>query len=362
MAIVYYVTSHGLGHAVRSSAVIDAIPEHIPVIVRSTVASSLFEREIRRPYRLEPASFDCGVIQEDCFVLQPKITLERYAGIHSRNRDHLFDEVRFLENNDARLVVSDVPSFPLLAADTASIPAVAITNFTWKSIYEPYVVLYHEYLPLLEAMTAEYGLAKLLLKLPGAVPMPEFHHQRDLPLVGRRGQPIRERLAREFSLNPEQRWLFVYLGEWPSAFDGSRLTRLPNTTCISLGTSPPAGIPSIAIDPRRFGAKDVLASCDLVLAKPGYGIFADCIINDRPLVYTPRQDFVEYAALHRDLQAWGRALCLDADQFLSGNLAPALDAALQLPQLHPFPTNGASIAGQLLASIHDNGISVLKQG
>ena len=349
MAIVYYISAHGFGHGVRSAAIISQIPAEIPVIIRSDISRNLLSETIDRPYKLEPASFDCGAIQKDGFTTDGPATLARYTDIHLANSRRLKEEVQLLRNNGAKLVVSDVASFPLVAAQSANIPGIAVGNFTWVDIYEPFVEKQPSYRTLLEEIQSEYAMATAGLKLPLSTSMADIPQLIDIPLVCRVGEPIRPALAGWLDIDLDKKWVLVYVGQYPTDFDWKRLTTYEGWQFLVV-TKGPVPCPGIAmIDPERFHIPDVFASCDALLGKPGYGTIADAIAVDRSIVYALPEGFAEADMLDREISEWGRGIKIDRDTLFHGDVRPALEQAIAAKTKKPFPTNGAEVAAQLLA-------------
>ena len=71
---------------------------------------------------------------------------------------------------------------------------------------------------------------------------------------------------------------------------------------------------------------DVLASCDAVITKPGFGILSECVVNDKPMIYVDRGDFREYEVLVAAIRRHLRHVHLPSAGLYAGHLGPALDA------------------------------------
>ncbi|MEM7394088.1 MAG: glycosyl transferase, partial [Verrucomicrobiota bacterium] len=141
--IVYYVTAHGYGHGVRSHDIISAAAERFPEW-RWIIVSDLPEDFVRSRYRgidyeLRAGAFDVGMVQKDSIRVDVAATLERLNALHERREELLDRERKFLKERNAGLVVVDVPALPLRAAREVGVPALAVSNFTWDWIYEPFL-------------------------------------------------------------------------------------------------------------------------------------------------------------------------------------------------------------------------------
>jgi hypothetical protein len=62
--------------------------------------------------------------------------------------------------------------------------------------------------------------------------------------------------------------------------------------------------------------EDLVASVDLVISKPGYGIVGECLANGTPLLYGPREEFAEYAALDAALSEFAGGLKVSGKEFV----------------------------------------------
>ncbi len=348
MSVVYYISSHGLGHAVRSAAIINQIPAEIPLIIRSEVSPSLLEEEIHRPFSIEPASFDCGCVQADSFTVDGPATLAKYLEMHRSNPGRLTGEIEFLHRHRASVVVSDVASFPLVVARQAGIPGLALGNFTWGDIYQPLVEPGSSHQAMLDQMREEYQQATIGIRFALSMAMSELPTTIDVPLVAREGTSMRPALAGWLDIDPDAKWCLVYLGQYPIAFDWSRLTRYGGWQFLLLSKEPPP-VPGIAsVDPRRFDVPDVMASCQAVLGKPGYGTVADCMAADVPIVFTRPTGFSEADALAQYLADWGRAMEIDRQTCFHGDVLGALESVVDSKAKHAIDTSGAATVAQMI--------------
>ena len=97
----------------------------------------------------------------------------------------------------------------------------------------------------------------------------------------------------------------------------------------------------VALDRRAFPYADVLASCDLVVTKPGFGVMQEAAVNGKTVVYAEREDFREYPVLEAALKRHFRSVHLPARQLYRGELGDALAAARTAPgPLEPLPAGG----------------------
>ena len=350
--LCYYVTGHGFGHAIRTTQILKALPSELPLILKTTAPERLFREELPgRAFEYIAAEYDCGCLQSDSVTVLPRETLTRYGEIARRNSAGLPEEIAFLKKHGVKCVASDIPSFPLLAAREAGIPGVAVGNFTWHDIYSEYVETTED-AALLSQMAAEYASATVGLVTPLSLPSTPlvFPHAEGVPLVARRGRPIREALAEALEIAPGTHLALLYLGEWGLDIHWNALERYADWTFLLDRPLPQSAASNIRIfDPRIWCYADVAASVNAVISKAGYGTATECIANSVPLIYLPRYGFAEHDALVLGMNEWGGGIEISEAAFHVGDWQDALDRALGIyPNPNAFATNGAEVIARKL--------------
>ncbi len=355
MALCYYITGHGFGHAIRSIQVIKSLPPGLPLILKTTAPERLFREELPgRDFSYVSAEYDCGCLQSDSVSVLRRETLTRYGDIAQMNAARLPDEVAFLRAQGVRCVVSDIPSFPLRVAQEAGIPGVAVANFTWHDIYSEYVETDAD-AALLRQMASEYAAATVACLTALNVPTvgDVFLNVERVPLVARRGQPKREALAEALSIPSDKHLALLYLGNWGLDIHWPALEQWTDWVFLVDGPLPQPIANVRAFDAHHWRYADVAASVDAVVSKAGYGTLTECIANSVPLVYLPRHGFREHEALVLGMNRWGGGVEISEPAFFAGEWGVALRSALTArPDPSVFPINGADIIANKLVELH----------
>ena len=78
MSVVYYVSSHGLGHAARSVQVLREIPASVSLHVKSGVPEWFFWQEVQRSFTFMHDVFDCGSLEVEDKGIDRRVTLQAY--------------------------------------------------------------------------------------------------------------------------------------------------------------------------------------------------------------------------------------------------------------------------------------------
>ena len=333
--VAYYVSAHGYGHGVRTCDILPELAVRRPdvrVLLTTGLPESFLAPRIRGlPVSLRAGSFDVGMVQLDSVAVDVQATLRAVEALFARREALIREDVHFLQEAGACLVVADIPSIPIEAAARAGIPCVAIGNFGWNWIYAPFAENDPRWLPLIAGIEEGYRKADVLLRLPFSEPMAVFERQVNIPLLARPGRACRTELARETGADPGRTWVLLSFASLNWTADVVRRVACePGYAFFTVRPLEWAGSGIFSVDRERFAFSDVLASVDAVVSKPGYGLLSECIANNKPLVYTDRQDFIEYPILEAAIQRYLRGVHIPQRALYEGRLAPCLE---QLPGL-----------------------------
>ncbi|QRV90188.1 L-arabinokinase [Ceratobasidium sp. AG-Ba] len=213
--VAYYCSGHGYGHATRVSAFTKQLLElgnHFEVHIVSSAPSHIFSDCLKASehchYRY--AEIDPVVVQPLAYRVDRDKSvqvLERFL----RQRDaKIAQELEWLNKTRVTCVLSDSAFLACAAANAASLPCALVTNFTFDSVYSYLGTLFIDespstqssdthldkqgqelppdipipesvLAPLVQQIVTDYRCADLLLRLPGAIPIPSFSPTHPLP-------------------------------------------------------------------------------------------------------------------------------------------------------------------------------------
>ncbi|MBI2361072.1 MAG: hypothetical protein HYV04_19570 [Deltaproteobacteria bacterium] len=354
-AIAYYITAHGYGHTVRSREVIRALKSACPdaaVYIRSAAPQWLFEN-LAFPVAYRHGAVDVGFLQKDSLEMDVVATLAACAAFHERIPQLLEEEIGFLRDAKVRLIIGDIPPLCFEAAARASLPSVAIANFTWDWVYRSYFAAHGSFAPVIEAMTGSYRKATLALSLPFSCDMSVFGKTVPIPLIARVSALSKEEARKKFQLPSAAKIVLISFGGFGlERLPWDKLERLNDFFFVCTGTAPKKGKNFLVFPEALPDYVDLVRAADAVVTKPGYGIVADVIAHRTPVLYTSRGQFPEFPYLVRALTDWATSEFVPQDALLEGNLAPYLERLLNKdPNWPHVPLNGAEIAAKKILSL-----------
>jgi hypothetical protein len=358
--LAVYVTSHGFGHMNRTAAVLNRLPTDIGVTVKSHANLFPHWRErLKRPAELQAYVSDAGAVNPpgDSAVTDGPATLAVAERIHAEAIARLDDEVERLKKDRTVAVLCDAPAVPLLAARRAGIPGFLMSNFTWADIYAPHArALGGEALAFVAELRRVYRQATATFRIEPALRMSWLTPHIDVPMVVNGGRNRRAELYRMFGLSKRDKLVYLYIGRYgQDNMDWSRLEHVASrgVQFISYPPAPELPVANLHIVPSPdWPGGDIIASCDVVLIKAGYGAVCEAMASGRPVIYPHRQGFAEFRKLDQSLRAWGGGVPISARDFHSLNLDRSLRRAFRItPGPPPYSADGAEQIAAYLANV-----------
>ena len=365
-AVFFYISGHGFGHASRQIEIVNALGALRPdveIAIRTSAARWLFDRTVRGPITLMRGEVDTGVVQVDSLRLDERETIDRAREFHRSLPLRAQEEAQLLRGLGARLVVADAPPLGCAAAAVAGIPSVVVGNFTWDWIYQAYDEALATAPELVPSIQAAYRTARAAWRLPMHGGFSTFETIADVPFVARHATRGRDDVRKRLGL-PEGLPLVL------SSFGGYGVQGLEDLARLDCRDSygvvvtyrdefeAPSKVPARIFpvsEDRLYGGglryEDLVAACEVVATKPGYGIISECIANGVAMMYTSRGQFVEYDVLVEELPRYLRAGYIDHDALFAGRWRATLDAIMAAPPPSERPrTDGAQQIAEMISA------------
>jgi L-arabinokinase len=354
--LVAYVSGHGFGHGTRVGEVLRTLRELEPRLPLTIVTSGpewLYREVLPEDVGFRSLECDVGLVQRDALEIDEAATLERCEAFQAGFERLVDGEGQWLRRVGGQVVLGDIPPLAFAAATAADVPSFGLANFSWDWIYAHLARREPRFTAVAEAAARVYRGTGLLLELPFAGDLSAFPRRERIPLVARRPRLDREQaLAR---LGEDGRTLvllsfgglglpgldarvFGDLGDYRFLTNGRFAELPPNVRSITAAELAEVGL----------GYQDLVAACDVVVTKPGYGIVTDAIGAGTRLVYTERGDFPEYPILVAGMREVLPCHYVSNAELRAGRLGEALAAVLAVPMPSAPDLSGARVAATKL--------------
>lgn len=357
--IVYYISGHGYGHAVRSIQIInELLRQGCTVCIKSTVPAFLFKEGLSLPVEVLPEGFDVGLHQVDniCFDLEK--TKEKVKELLGSAEDRILKEHYFLVDHGVQGIVCDIPFIPLAAANRAGLPAIGVSNFSWDWIYSSFGKEDPEWNLLAKAVRRYYQTGSLLLRLPFYGAMNAFRRIEDIPLVARRSDQGQAEIRQLLGLPSGLKIGLIGFSNLSLSNEAIQKIEALSSEYLFLIKTPLNWKSPIfrKIEEEGLSFVDLVRAADFVMTKPGYGMVSDCLSHGTPMIFSDRGGFPEYPILVKGIKSLLASCFMPKEALYSGNWAPYLGKLGRQPPRHPrLKTNGAQVAARRIMEWVESG-------
>lgn len=351
--IVVDVSGHGFGHLGQITPVIIELMRQyasVRVIVRSNHAASVIHSIVgSRIDRDEPPP-EATLVMRTPTIVDVEASAEAYHALHARWDEHLDWEMARLSAIAPTALISDVPYLPLAAAKRLGIPTVALCSLNWLDLYRHYCSHKRGAPAIMRTIKEAYHSANIFLQPRPHMPMSDLPNRRSIGPIARIGRPYRDQIRRFLGISQNVRVVLVTFG----GIQLRRLPQLPNMAGVhwivaSENSDMCAGVTNVSRLDMSF--IDILASCDAVVTKVGYGTFVEAACNGVGIVSAPRLDWPESKCLIDWAQQNANFALAEGGIENTEELHNALSAVLNGPRRAPVRASGIGEAVAIIARI-----------
>ena len=345
--LAVYISGHGYGHLSQIAPVLNRLAVLCPnfkLRLRPALPQPLLASRIRAPFSiLDNGPVDIGVVQKSAISEDIPATIHAAQTFYADFSERIEREIALLAAHHPLAILSDIspPAFPVARA--LGIPSIAVASLDWHDIYRDFLAPDD---PILSTLSQAHAACDLLIQPPLSMPMQSFPTHKKVELIVDDELPLPTA-----SKHTQPTALIMFGGAGDPPFDLHALGRMPDWQFLTLNPVPndaPANVRQAAIG--GGGTLALMAGCDIVITKPGYGTLAECWLTNTPIAYLPRERFAEYPFLDDWLQSSAPAARMALQDFISGNWLPAMQQALACPRRYPpLPASGAAHAAKLIA-------------
>jgi hypothetical protein len=350
MRLLVAISHHGLGHLAQVAPVLNALHEARPdleFLVWSGVAETMLARRIHAPFRHRHEAADVGLAMHDAVRVDPDASRAAYLAFHSDWDARVAYEAAWLRAQDIAGVLSDVACLPLAAAARAGIPGVALCSLNWVDVAAAYLAQQPGMAPVLAQMALSYRSARAFLRVIPAMPMDSLENCEALPPIAARGVDRGAELRARLALPPDDRLALIGFGG--IAYQAAQpLPTLPGVRWLVPDDWRAANQRADLIPFARAGLPflDLLASCDTLITKVGYGSFVEAAAAAIPVLYIDRPDWPETPVLVDWLRENARAEAIAESELFDPGIAAPLARLWAAPPLPVAGTDGAALAAR----------------
>lgn len=347
------ISGHGYGHLAQVAPVLNALHAQRPEVhltLRTSIPQPLLRQRIRAEFQYLQESTDFGMHMHSALEVDVTTSLQAYSEFHADWQMQVANEVARLQALAPDLVLTDVAYLPLAAAAQLGLPSVSLCSLNWADIFRHFCGHAPGAARILQEIEAAYASSTCFLQPAPSMPMSWLPHRQAIGAIADPGVYRRAELDTRLQLTPQDRLILVSMGGIVTQFSVEHWPRLPGVKWLVQADWLQHSTRS---DMRAFESltmpfSDLLASCDLLMTKPGYGAFAEAAANGVPVLFVRREEWPEQEYLVTWLTAVGRCLGIDTAQATRGDFDDELRALLLHAKPSPVEATGNLEAAQYL--------------
>jgi hypothetical protein len=345
--LVVSISGHGFGHVAQTAPILNLLHERMPQLrltVRSAVPLAHLRSRIHAPFDHLPSHGDIGMVMSSALDVLADESCTAYRAFHADWDAHVADEAQLLRDLGADVVFSNVGYLPLAGAQRAGIPNAALCSLNWFDIYRHYCGN--------DAIAAQilacYAKADAFLRATPGMTMGNLPNPVPIAPIAAVGNNRRDELDSHLKLSKDEKLVLVSMGGVASRLPIEHWPHVESVRWLVQKNWLVNHLDVIMLESLPMGFGDLLASCDALLCKPGYGSFVEATCSGTPVLYVNRPDWPESPALVEWLQQHGVCREVSRDQLQHGDIAQNLSALWSVPRVTPPLANGAAQAADWL--------------
>ena len=363
--LLFAISAHGLGHLGQAAPVCNALRTlrpNLELFVWSALPKAALEQRIHVPFVHIAEACDIGFVMHDALRVDVAASWQRYLARETQWTAHLDAACAIVRQHAPDLIVSDVGDMPLAAGQALHIPTISMSSLNWADMAHAYFADMPDSAPVLDRLREIYDEVTCAMRLSPGMPM-RGRTERILPPVGAVSMLTRAQLDAHLASglpNPGQPRILIGMGGietilpidlWPLQSELNLI--VANQATLASEGDPDRGIVNAdtwhALHGWHFS--DLLAGCDAVICKPGYGTFVEAALAGVPVLYVPRPQWPEQTVLIEWLQQHARCAEITANELAHGHFLEHLNRLMAQPRRPPLPRDGDAIAGRAILSL-----------
>ncbi len=352
--ILYFVSGHGFGHAVRSAQVVRALSGmgHFCEIV-SSAPRFIFDVNLKGvPFGYRNVECDIGVVQVDSLGNDLPSTLKRWREFLAASDQWVRRGLQICREVKPGVIVSDIAPLAFPLARRAGIASVLVTTFTWDWILDFYKDGEMAFGEIADQLRGFYRQADCMVSTPFAYGLPSLRPAHTVSLIGKRAAMPKADIRKRLGLDSRPAFLVSFGGCGINDVGRMELGRLDGYQFLFHGEQYPPGENIVAVSDEDATHEELVAGSDAIISKPGYGICSACVLNRTPMFYTSRGRFAEYDLLSQEMQKYFPAVFVSQEELLGGGIGAYLGQIPPFTAKHQTdPGTGAGEVAAIIASM-----------
>ncbi len=356
--IAYFVSSHGLGHATRSTAIINEIhasKKDIHFLILSDLSDVFWKKNLDQsvPYTTLRFKTDIGLFQDDAFTCNIPKSVELLKAYLQKPVHKNTSLLKAMGKFDLCHVVCDISPLGIKLANYLGLKTTLIENFTWDWIYQPLIPKCQAFKDISNRLKAIFDTVHLRIqatpyceKINGAV---------EVQPVYRNFQASPSEIYRKLNITQSQKLILMAANDLQLNTKFKQFIKNSPHRYILCGDDknneinmPTRRIPQDS----NFHFPDLIRASAVVIGKIGYGMTVECWAAQTKLIGVTRKDFRESEVLKDFIVNQDIGISLTTEEFKRSSWLHHLEKQIEnSPNTKSARVNGNGMASRKIIQI-----------
>ncbi|MBS1270129.1 MAG: hypothetical protein MAG794_01083 [Gammaproteobacteria bacterium] len=323
------------------------------ITVSTGIPENVLRSRIHCPFDTVHDDLDFGLRMHRDLSVDIEATLADYAAIHSDWQDNVARRAAWLARLGCDLMLSNISYLNIAAAHRANIPTIAVSPLNWADLYRYYAPATPVRIAVQNQMTQAYNESEVFFTPEPCMPMPNFANVEIIPPVVQTGRDQQKSIRTLFNLDATMKLLLLALGGHEAELNVDDLPVIDGACWLVDEKWRLRREDVLPLNRTGLMFPDLLASCDLLVCKPGYGAFTEAARLAKPVVYIRRPDWPEETCLIEWLQR--QVSCSEAPRQDARGLESSIRKLFNVNPGRPCSADGVDICAERILSLSGHG-------
>ncbi|OZG74218.1 hypothetical protein BTA51_04150 [Hahella sp. CCB-MM4] len=260
---------------------------------------------------------DLGLLMHDAVTVDAVKTYQAYRNQLDNWETVVGETIETLRLAQPDLILTNNSYLLSDAAHALGIPCLHFCSLNWAALFQHYCHQLDHEDEISRHLITCYNKARNFLRVTPGLPMAELNNVKAVGPIGRTGHRLP--LSQLTGRSPGTKFVLVSMGGIPYDIPYTDWPAQEGVCWLITTPEPPEHPGFISLEQLGLEFIDVVASCDAIITKPGYGTFVEAALHAKPVLYLSRKDWPEEPYLVSFLESYGLCREISPEQLARGN-------------------------------------------
>ncbi|MDH3326772.1 MAG: hypothetical protein OEM38_08675 [Gammaproteobacteria bacterium] len=292
--------------------------------LRTTLPENLLRTRIKGDFSVIPETSDFGMLMHSSLDVDVERSGEAYRVFHQNYEQKVEDEAASLLAIKPDLILANIPYLTIDAAARCEIPCVAYCSLNWFEIFSHYFKgVFPEEQKIKKQIGDAYNRADLFLCPTPSMSMSALTNIENVGPIAKQNNNIID-LHEKIGCDKQTKIVLVTPGGISTPIPIESWPQVDHILWVCSWQVDTHRRDIIYCEKIDLSFNEILANCDAVITKAGYGIVTETVCNQVPVLYVTRGDWPEEPHLLKWWKQYGNVGEISRDELYAGDVIESL--------------------------------------